>query len=352
MDAARDGSNVVHDGVEAIAYRIPITIQSGKVSGTQTDFPVWIDLSNTPINQHARSDGTDIFFTDGSGSALDYEIQHWDATASLLEAWVRLPSLPSTTNTLIYVEYGDLALATAPNPTGVFESSFIGVWHLDDTLETSAVADSTGKSNGTASGLGSSQQVTAKLGGGIAFTGDAAQQIAFTNTLTGNGASTFSAWVNQNSDSNTSAVITIGTGGSDEARFLYGGYANTGNGIGVGQFDDDWPTGINIANGGWELLHWVVEGGTTKTWHLYQNGVEVGGTGHTANAAPNTTGTTGLLGNAPAGTFGGPPNTMNGIIDEARIATTARDATWVATEFANQNSPSTFYTVGQPENVQ
>jgi hypothetical protein len=180
---------------------------------------VWIDLAGTPINEHARTDGTDIFFTDGTGTALDYEIQHWDASTSLLEAWVRLPSLPSSANTTIYVEYGDLAIATAPNPSGVFKSSFIGVWHLDDTLETTNVVDSTGKSNGSASSLGSSQQVAAQLGGGIAFTGSAAQQIAFTNTLTGSSPSTFSAWVKQSSDSNTSAVITIGSGSTDEARF-------------------------------------------------------------------------------------------------------------------------------------
>ena len=35
-----------------------------------------------------------------------------------------------------------------------------------------------------------------------------------------------------------------------------------------------------------------------------------------------------------------------GTIDELRIASTARSAGWIATEFANQSSPATFYTVG------
>jgi hypothetical protein len=133
---------------------------------------------------------------------------------------------------------------------------------------------------------------------------------------------------------------------------LYGGYASAANGVGVGQFNDDWQLGYSITNDGWVLLHWVVEGGTSTMEHFYQNGVEANGSPHTAGGAPNTTGNVGLLGNAPAGTFGGPPNTMNGTIDEARIANTARDVTWIQTEYANQSSPSTFYMVGQQEAVQ
>jgi hypothetical protein len=36
----------------------------------------------------------------------------------------------------------------------------------------------------------------------------------------------------------------------------------------------------------------------------------------------------------------------DGLLDEVRISTTVRSADWVATEYNNQSSPSTFYTVG------
>jgi hypothetical protein len=37
---------------------------------------------------------------------------------------------------------------------------------------------------------------------------------------------------------------------------------------------------------------------------------------------------------------------FDGLIDEARVANVARSADWITTEYNNQNSPSTFYTVG------
>jgi hypothetical protein len=64
--------------------------------------------------------------------------------------------------------------------------------------------------------------------------------------------------------------------------------------------------------------------------------------------APATAGATGLIGNAPSPAFGG-TNGMDGTLDEVRIATVTRDASWIATEFANQSSPGTFYAVGPEE---
>ncbi len=40
---------------------------------------------------------------------------------------------------------------------------------------------------------------------------------------------------------------------------------------------------------------------------------------------------------------------FNGILDEVRISNVARDACWIQTEYNNQDSPSTFYTVGSQE---
>ena len=40
---------------------------------------------------------------------------------------------------------------------------------------------------------------------------------------------------------------------------------------------------------------------------------------------------------------------FGGIIDEVRISNTARSSDWIATEYNNQSSPSTFYTVGSEE---
>ena len=40
---------------------------------------------------------------------------------------------------------------------------------------------------------------------------------------------------------------------------------------------------------------------------------------------------------------------IDGIVDEVRISNIARSADWVKTEFNNQNSPGTFYTIGSEQ---
>jgi hypothetical protein len=327
------------------ARRKPITIDHSKVAGPLADFPVWIDISGADIAGGAQPDGKDIFLTDANGTALDYEIERWSSPRLL--AWVRIANLSDTTDTKIYVRYGDVSQATAhpANPAGVFGANDAAVWHLDDTLATTAIADSTGTHAGTATGLTTGAHVTGKLGSAITFDGSGTGSIAFTNPFT-NGPHTISVWVNQNTVNHTSAIVTIGDNNTDRARFLYGHYGGSSN-TGIGTFNDDWVPTNNIEGAGWVLLHWVHEGGNKKT-HLYRNGVEIAGSPHTLTGAPNTMTTTGLIGFAPEPEFGA-PNGMSGIIDELRLATTVRSGDWIETEYANQNSPMTFYQVGPDE---
>ena len=328
-----------------MARRKPITIHAAAVTGTQTDFPIWIDLNDADIAARARTDGTDILFTNANGAALDHEIQRWDPVAPRLQAWVRVPSLAHA-DLKIYVEYGDLERATAPNPASVFRASFAAVWHLEDTVASNTIADATGTHAGTPMDLPSNAQVGAKLGGGLAFDGGDGQ-IAFANPLTGNTAHTISAWVEQEQTTHTSSIVCVGTGNTDQARFLYGRYG-TGATVGVGQYNDDWQANNDIEGAGWVLVHWVHEGNNKKV-HIFRNGVEIAGSPHMFGSAPTTAGTTGLIGNAPSPGFGS-ANGMAGKLDEVRIATVTRDPSWIATEFANQSSPGTFYAVG-PEEV-
>ena len=67
----------------------------------------------------------------------------------------------------------------------------------------------------------------------------------------------------------------------------------------------------------------------------------------------DTKGNEGYLGYAPKewGPSNAVPVTLHGILDEVRIATAPRSAGWTSTEFANQSSPGTFYSVGAEELV-
>jgi hypothetical protein len=50
-------------------------------------------------------------------------------------AWVEVRSLSGSTNTDIYIYYGNTSLAEGENqwnPAGVWDSNYVGVWHLHD----------------------------------------------------------------------------------------------------------------------------------------------------------------------------------------------------------------------------
>jgi len=358
IDLAGGGDDLATPGVGDMASPPPpmdmakkkgrrktVTIDKSKVTANQTDFPVWIDLTDADIAASAQANGSDIFFTAADGTTvLDYQITRWDAAGHRLNAWVRVPSLPANANTVLYVYYGDPSATATPNAPGVFKSSFAAVWHLDDALPAAAnaIADATGTHPGTPS-LANTTQTAAKLGGGFAFTGSN-DTISFTNPLTGSTAHTISAWVSQNNVAHVSAILVVGTPTTDQSRFFYAHFTTPV--VAAGYYNDDWTTGTGVDNGGFVLVHWVLEGANGKN-HIYVNGAEIGGSPKTISPI-NTTGTAGVIGHAPEPAYG--TNTgLDGTLDELRIATTARTAGWIATEYANQSSPATFYAVGAEE---
>jgi hypothetical protein len=69
---------------------------------------------------------------------------------------------------------------------------------------------------------------------------------------------------------------------------------------------------------------------------------------HTHQPGINTMGNSGYIGYAPGG-WGNCG--LNGGLDEVRLATVARSAGWIATEYANQKTPGEFYSVGDEEVV-
>jgi hypothetical protein len=102
-----------------------------------------LDTYTTTPTMTVTGAGFDIIFKaeddatcGGTGLApciLDHEIEAYDETNDLLVAWVRIPVLDYNSNTTIYLYYGNALVTTATeNPTGVWDSSYVGVWHLKE----------------------------------------------------------------------------------------------------------------------------------------------------------------------------------------------------------------------------
>jgi len=157
-------------------FRKQITIDSAKVPSDQTDFPVLISLVDTDISAKAQADGDDILFTSSDGvTQLKHEIEKFDTGTDELIAWVKVPTVSSTLGTVLFVYYGNGTVGPQEDPPNVWDSDYVGVWHLKEDPAGGApqMKDSTANGNdGTSGGsMTLSDLVAAKVGDGIDYDG-------------------------------------------------------------------------------------------------------------------------------------------------------------------------------------
>ena len=111
-------------------------IDHTKVPNTdQINFPLLFNttdpsLATTANGGHVQNlNGYDIFFsTDPTGQTkLDYEMEQYNPVTGQVIAWIRIPTLSHTTDTVVYMFYGNSAITTSQrNPTGVWDASYSG----------------------------------------------------------------------------------------------------------------------------------------------------------------------------------------------------------------------------------
>jgi hypothetical protein len=335
------------------AYRKNISINSTfRVQGSVSNFPVLISLSSdTDLSAHAKSDGSDIFFTQGDGqSTIPYEREYY--SGGTLRAWVNVTSLTSTANTTIYMYYGFLSSPEMSHQNETWNSNYKGVWHLEESG--SGVAgefkDSTSNMNNGRGGSGASgstptMTTSGKIGNGEDYDGGDWINVPSASSLRPTTAITLSGWIR---------LRTFGSG-SDTDTILRKGEDNPNNYL--LRVDNRYATlEFNSCDGGdgyyigttylqpntWYYVAGTWQSGSLRT--VYINGVP-GGTGSYAGPIPTDTRDLYMGGRT------GGDDLINGILDELRISNVARSADWIKTEYNNQNSPSTFYTVGKEESI-
>jgi hypothetical protein len=340
------------------SYRKRITIDHTRV-GTGCshlyDFPVFIKIANDPELKttanggHVFSNkGHDIVFKDDGGSKLDHEVLQYNGSTGSLEAFVRLPQVSSLTDTIFYIHYGDTSVSgSQENATGVWSNGFTMVYHLDEasgTSGTGSVKDSTGNTSGTpSSGL--------KFGS-WGKVGDSADFSASTGINCGTvGAglvsedTTISFWIRSYDVDNPSrqnpfnhayggwGTFTLETNGKiNWFMGSAGGNASpyTAYGSGSGSVTDNaWIYMVGVRN----------SAGDKWTW--YKNG-NVRTSGTYDSSYPEIRDRTFTIGD-------GYVRPINGRMDEFRVSSTPREGCWIKTEYNNQNSPGTFYSVGAEE---
>ena len=360
----RGGSSTASNwyGTAGWSYRKKITINPQYVADGLSNFPMLfsrtdLDLRATASGGHvASTTGGDILFTAADGATkLDHEIETYTSTTGELVAWVEVPFVSSTSTRDIYIYYGNstIPLANQQNVTGVWDASYVGVYHMNDNLATTNVKESTSNGfNGTNQANTNTKTTSGKTGSGLTYNGSTdyttmSDQAGFTP---GAGGFTVSAWLKPNSIPPASAGnrmwavckcdnpfewnFTINDNDTAYGKWNFGAFTSDGgSGIAVR------PTLTSAVEDSWQYVVATLAN-TSATPDIFFNGVSDNGTAN-VSGAPGVTNTSSAvsLGRKAAGG----EVLFDGIEDEIRISSTVRSAAWIATEYNNQSSPNTFY---------
>lgn len=330
----------------AYQKRRAITIDHTKVPNTdQTDFPVLISGTFTYLKTVGNGgdvqngSGFDVVFTsDQAGtSQLDHEIETYNASTGEVNFWVKVPSLSHTVDTVIYVHYSNSSVSTSQeNVSGVWSNNFVFVAHLPDAT----TLDGTDSVNNvTPSTSGVPTAAAGQIDGAASFN---TSSFGYPDSaaLSPTAAISVSLWFKRAGIGANMVLLTKGDGASNAAS-SYEYVFNSSNQL---RFE--------INNGsGWRTAQYSTAISDTTNWHhafgtFDGSNVRI----YTDNTLRTTTAFSGSINNdnqsMRLGRLANGTQAYNGLLDEVRIASVARSADWIATEYNNQNSPGTFFSVG------
>ena len=322
-----------------------VTIDSTKVLSDLTDYPIYIDLAElskagADIFDTCRTDGGDIRITKSDGTTeLPREIVDIDTTAKTGTIFVKFTgTLSSSSDTTIRIYYNGTDTEPAASSTygseNTWDSNYEAVLHLNEAVntDTDGYADSTSHAN---HGTGTSMAEAARAG-----------------KLAGSNGASF--------DGNNDYITIPYAAGLQPANLTYQMlmYHDTlgtndvfwDNSSAYGRYQFSSSTKKYSNSGATEAV-----ARSASTWYIStctvvdsSNAEEVFHSGASKATASNaiTAGTGDIrLGLYISGSSLG----LDGIMQEMRISSVVRADDWINTEYANMNSPSTFYSTGDEQ---
>ena len=335
-------------------YRIQIDVDNTKVPATVTDFPALLDLSDLPSDFHTnvKTDGCDIRIVESDETTeTAFELVDYDDTGDTGELWFLGDSISGSVDTTFYVYYGNSGASCYAN-TATYGRDNVWTDYILVSHDGGAT-NSTGGGDGTENGGVTSGGVTGKIGDGTYYDGGDSVSWA-DNTLGEEGSHAnfvVTGWIKSATYPATSVNTMWGKvgSGSDIAGFL-GVKSNNTVYSGLGATDTSWyaneySPGTTISDDTWGKITLIAtasdidiflnngsslknQTASSETW--VRNAAEAMYLGYSSRYGSN--------------------GRHTGDIDEVKIRTSSGYTTnWLSAEYNNENSPSTFFTIGTQE---
>lgn len=323
------------------AFYRSVTVDHTKVGTVDhTDFAVCFSGTYTYLKTVANggkvqnANGYDITFSsDSAGVSLyKWEIESWDATTGVIVAWIKLPTVSHTSDTVFYLRYGDSGITTFQGDmNGTWNSAYLGVWHLahgDAAVEGDSTANAQDISGTTSS-------VSGEIGNANGFNG-AQERTNGVSSLASTSAWTLSAWAYITGGSSFRTIANLGTGSVRNMNIGIDGTPVARAIFTQGSLNFKVATGATtLSSSTWYYLVARYDGSAVQ---IFLNGASDGTT--------SVSGATDSHASWRVASVDVGSELFTGNIDEMRVSNVARSDSWILAEYNNQSSPSTFYTLG------
>jgi hypothetical protein len=322
-----------------MAHVATVTIDKTQVPSDQTDFVVYVDLSDLPANEFwgtVANGGGDIrcYKSDGT-TQLAREVVSCDTATDTGELHVKFSGTLSSsvdTEIQIWTDEGTEPAVTATYGRNAVWSDYEVVAHLD-----SDGTDSTGN-NPSPSSSGTISSYSGKIGGGRLVDGYYQYGSGTYSTSL-----TMQGWMNRPNNLVTTNEIRVACLGDISATDqqlnlgtnVVGSDSRTDFQFFNGTVADTKTQGTAVFQNTWFMLHGVQA--STSDRRQYTNGSQDGI--NTANLSLSGIDTFRIGQSADLTPYG-----ETGRLDEVRLRYSVLSADWITTEYNNQSAPSTFYT--------
>jgi hypothetical protein len=114
------------------------------------DFPILVALDSSTIDYaKTQNAGQDLRFVDADGTLLAHDIELWNESGTSY-VWVKVPLLDANSNAdYITMYYGNAVAPDGQNKDAVWNSAYVGVWHMTGGVQDSSGTGNNGVNSGT-----------------------------------------------------------------------------------------------------------------------------------------------------------------------------------------------------------
>ncbi|MFX1283441.1 MAG: DUF2341 domain-containing protein [Promethearchaeota archaeon] len=344
-------------------FRKNITIDHNQVPADLENFPVYVELFDTDLQEHAQASGNDIFFTNEKGKVLDFEIEQYlrtyNSSHAKLVAWVRANVSSSAPDTILTIYYGNPLSSNHENPSGVWDNNYLFVLHMDQDPSISDILDSS--QNGfdfdvePTSNMNSDDLVIAQTGKGISFDGsDDYIFLPYSENFIGSvDKMTFEFWIMFPNGGPVSREWLAAPGTTSHNPRLSFNYNFDFRVEGILTSTSELTSALSSFSANtWYYITAIWDGTGDGLHEIYINGLW-DNDDSTPLAEQHIEWNTFAIGAEDDETNGvggdNPHNEINAVVGEFRLSNSVRDSNWIWTQFSNQKDPRDFFALSSEE---